>query len=69
MKFSIKDFLVKCDQIRWKLWIWSHLPKEPLMENLIFCVVIAFLVMNLFRTFFSVFIVDFEQVNVNWECS
>ena len=60
---------MKCDQIRWKLRIWSHLPKEPLMENLIFCVVIAFLVMNLFHTFFSVFIVDFEQVNVNWEFS
>ena len=25
MKFSIKDFFSKCDQI---LWIWSHLLKK-----------------------------------------
>ena len=37
-KFSIKDFFVKCDQIRRKLWIWSHLlKKSSLMENFIFC--------------------------------
>ena len=29
MKFSIKDFLNKCDQIRSLLWIWSHLLKIP----------------------------------------
>ena len=40
MKFSIKDFFNKCDQIRRKLRIWSHLPKESLRENFIFCVVI-----------------------------
>ena len=39
MKFSIKDFFSKCDQIRKKLRIWLHLPKESLMENFIFCVV------------------------------
>ena len=39
MKFSIKDFFSKCDQIRRKLWIWSHLPKKSLMENFIFCAV------------------------------
>ena len=27
MKFSIKDFFSKCDQIRRKLRIWSHLLK------------------------------------------
>ena len=27
MKFSIKDFLNKCDQFRSFLRIWSHLPK------------------------------------------
>ena len=37
MKFSIKDFFSKCDQIRSKLPIWSHLLKESLMENIIFC--------------------------------
>ena len=37
MKFSIKDFFSKCDQIQRKLWICSHLLKKSLMENLIFC--------------------------------
>ena len=41
MKFSIKDFLSKCDQIRRKLWIWLHLLKKSLMENFIFCAVIG----------------------------
>ena len=36
MKLSIKDFLCKCDQIRSKLRIWSHLLKKSLMENFIF---------------------------------
>ena len=40
MKFSIKDFFSKCDQIRSSLRIWSHLPKKSLMENFIFCAVI-----------------------------
>ena len=39
MKFSIKDFFSKCDQIRSLLRIWSHLLKKSLMVNLIFCVV------------------------------
>ena len=37
MKFSINDFFSKCDQIRRKLWIWSHLLKKSLIENFIFC--------------------------------
>ena len=36
MKFSIKAFFSKCDQIRRKLWIWLHLLKKSLMENFIF---------------------------------
>ena len=36
MKFSIKDFSSKCDQIRRKLQIWSHLLKKSLMENFFF---------------------------------
>ena len=36
MKFSIKDFFSKCDQIRKKLRIWSHLPEKSLMEDSIF---------------------------------
>ena len=39
MKFSIKDFFSKCDQIPILLRIWSHLLKRALMENFMFCVV------------------------------
>ena len=38
MKFSIKDFFSKCDQIRSKLRIWTHFMKKSLMENFIFFV-------------------------------
>ena len=37
MNFSIKDFFNKCDQIRRKLRIWSHLLMKSLLENFIFC--------------------------------
>ena len=40
MKFSIKDFFSKYDQIQRKLQIWSHILKKSLMENLIFCAVL-----------------------------
>ena len=40
MKFSKKDFFIKCDQLRRKLQIWLHLLKKSLMENFIFCAVI-----------------------------
>ena len=33
MKFSIKGFFSKCDQIRSFLRIWSHLLKKSLMAN------------------------------------
>ena len=36
MKFYIKGFFSKCDQICRKLRIWSHLVKKSLMENFIF---------------------------------
>ena len=36
MKFSIRDFFSKCEQIRRKLRIWSDLLKKSLMENFIF---------------------------------
>ena len=42
IKFSIKDFSSKCDEIRRKLRIWSHLLEEPLMENFMFYAVIVF---------------------------
>ena len=37
MKFSIKDFFSKCDEIRSFLRIWSHLLKKSFMEIFIFC--------------------------------
>ena len=36
MKFFIKDFFSKCDQIHSFLQIWSHFLKKSLMENFIF---------------------------------
>ena len=36
IKFSIKDFSSKCDQIRKNLRIWSHLLERSFMENFIF---------------------------------
>ena len=39
MKFSIKYFFSKCDQIRSFLPIWSHLLRKSLIENFIFCAV------------------------------
>ena len=36
LKFSIKDFFSKCDQIHRFLRIWSHLLKKSLIENYIF---------------------------------
>ena len=39
IKFSIKDFFSKCDQIGSLQWIWSPLLKKSLMEDFIFCAV------------------------------
>ena len=36
LKFSIKDFFSKCDQVRIKLRVWSDLLKKSLMQNFIF---------------------------------
>ena len=54
MKFSIKDFFSKCDQIRRKLRIWSHLLKKSLMKNFIFFAVFGFqdFIFNVFNRFF-----------------
>ena len=43
MKFSIKDFASKSDQIRSSLRIWSYLLKKSLKENFNFYVVLAVL--------------------------
>ena len=47
MKFSINHFFSKCDQIRKKLRIWSHLLKKSLMENFNFCVLLVLKVLVL----------------------
>ena len=36
MNFSIKHFFSKYDQIRSKVWIWSHLLNKCLIETLFF---------------------------------
>ena len=40
MKFFIKNFSSKCDQIRMNLRVCSHLMKKSLVEYFIFCAVI-----------------------------
>ena len=52
MKFSIKDFFSKRDQICRKLRIWSHLLKKSLMENFIFCAVSLTILLLEAETFF-----------------
>ena len=49
MKFSIKDFFSKCDQIRSFQRIRLHLLKKSLMENFIFCAVLIPLQWNILR--------------------
>ena len=39
MRFFIKKFFSKCDQILSFRWIWSHLLKKSLKKNFIFCAV------------------------------
>ena len=39
MNFSFKNLFSKCEHIRIKLRIYSHLPNKFLTENFIFCVV------------------------------
>ena len=51
MKFSIKDFFSKCDQIRSFPRIWSHLPKKSFIENFIFSAVIYNITMTKMRPY------------------
>ena len=53
MKFSIKNFFSKCDQIGSFLQIWSHLLKKSLMENFI-----SYAVLTIFA---KLFIIDVSQ--------
>ena len=55
IKFSIKDFLSKWDQIHGKLRIWFHLLKKSLMENFIFCAVLYWKIWVAENTYFGIF--------------
>ena len=54
MKFSIKDFFSKCDQIRSFLQIWSHIMKIFLMENFICCAALSKVVVSFYTLFISI---------------
>ena len=51
MKFSIKDFFSKCDRIRRKLQICSHLLKKSLIKNFIFCVALLQILRTVMRSY------------------
>ena len=53
MKFSIKDSFSKCDQIRWKLRIFSYLLQKSLMENFFFCAAFVKPSMSIFQDMLS----------------
>ena len=66
MKFSIKDFFSKCNQIRSFLPIWSHLPKKSLMENFIFCVVLIADILQILKFWKQKLRVLLEQFSWNF---
>ena len=55
MKFSVKDFFSKCDQIHSFLQIQSHLLKKSSMKNFIFCTVICLVCFNSVSGYFRQF--------------
>ena len=64
MKFYITDFFSKCDQIRKKLQIWSHLLKKSIMENVIFCPVTEIqLIYTSNYTICYLFIISYNSTN------
>ena len=60
--FSNKDFFSKCNQIRRKLRIWSHLLKKSLLENFIFCAVVLLAICD---TSYCFTLFDTEQYGSN----
>ena len=73
MKFFIKDFFSKCDQISSFLRIWSHLMKRSLIKNFIFCAMkvlmsITYLLYKFPTNFlhFSIFILSGENGKSLW---
>ena len=65
IKFSIKDFFGKCDQICSFLWIWPHLLKKSLMENLIFCAVWLFPTISSEFNYFIYFTRPFQLILID----
>ena len=53
MKFSITNFFSKCDHIHRQLRIWSRLLKKFLLENFIFCVVTALILLTRLKLVFQ----------------
>ena len=70
MKFSIKDFFSKCDQIRRKLRICSHLLNKSLMKSFFFCALELFIDMKLTNNNTSYWSSDLNETweNVNIFC-
>ena len=70
MKFAIKDFFSKCDEIRRFHRIWSYLLKKSLMENFIFCAALVYHRLQqhqLWRTFITQRLLDLlYTVLLNW---
>ena len=68
MKFPIKDFFRKCDQILSKLQIWSHFLEKSLMENFIFYAVCV-CARNNFSSNLMLVKKDFNQITETyWNC-
>ena len=66
MKFSIKNFFSKFDQILKKLWIWSHLLKKSLMENFIFVQWFSLLLLQLLEFFIQKLKIRSEEEKAVW---
>ena len=62
MKFSIKDFFSKCEQINIFLRIWSHLLNKSLMENFIFCAVLEPLPIKIRKKELAISVKKVEQI-------
>ena len=64
-KFFVKDFFSKCDQIRRKLRIRSHLLKKSIMENFIFCAILP--AMFLCDIVIQTLLLNYDSDNKSWK--
>ena len=67
MKFPIKDFFRKCDQIRRKLRICSHLLKKFLMKDFTFCVVYKMQILSILKIFNAFQLMYYISMHFNLE--